>query len=258
VEIEQTSESLNSERAPASQTGFEKEINRLTAKDKLIIALDVESPTKALNLVRELQNVAGMFKVGSQLFTATGPQIVRDIIALNAKVFLDLKFHDIPHQVAGAARSAAELGVSLFTIHASGGSEMMEAAVRGMGGEGVLAVTMLTSLSQFDLETIGVPALASDHVVSLASLAADSKTEGVVCSPEEIRRVKDKEPSLLVFTPGVRPVSSDVDDQRRVATPERARADGADFLVIGRPITRAPDPAAAARDIATAIGLFER
>src|SRR5918995_3765416 len=104
----------------------------LTAKDKLIIALDVDTPTKALNLVRELHTVAGMFKVGSQLFTSAGPQIVRDIIALDAKVFLDLKFHDIPHQVAGAARSAAELGVSLFTIYASGGSEMMRRAAESV------------------------------------------------------------------------------------------------------------------------------
>src|SRR5918995_219459 len=124
----------------------------LTAKDKLIIALDVDTPTKALNLLRELNSVAGMFKVGSQLFTSTGPQIVRDIIALNAKVFLDLKFHDIPHQVAGAARSAAELGVSLFTVHASGGSEMMRRAVesvedvaqRGGVRSKVLAIIVLT------------------------------------------------------------------------------------------------------------------
>ncbi|HKG80899.1 MAG TPA: orotidine-5'-phosphate decarboxylase, partial [Pyrinomonadaceae bacterium] len=118
----------------------------MPAKDKLVIALDVETPTKALDLVRQLHNVAGMFKVGSQLFTSAGPQIVRDIIALDAKVFLDLKFHDIPHQVAGAARAAAELGVSLFTVHASGGSEMMRRAVDAVSETGetkVLAITVL-------------------------------------------------------------------------------------------------------------------
>src|SRR3982751_4321014 len=123
----------------------------MPAKDKLIIALDVETPTKALDLVKQLHSVAGMFKVGSQLFTAAGPQIVRDILAHDSKVFLDLKFHDIPHQIAGAARSAAELGVSLFTIHASGGSEMMRRAVEAVAKIGnnqtkVLAITVLTSI----------------------------------------------------------------------------------------------------------------
>src|SRR5215210_9245922 len=128
-------------------------------KDKLIIALDVETPTRALDLVRKLHSVAGMFKVGSQLFTSAGPQIVRDIIALDAKVFLDLKFHDIPHQVAGAARAAAELGVSLFTVHASGGSEMMRRAVDAvseMGETKVLAITVLTSIDATILSQIGV------------------------------------------------------------------------------------------------------
>src|ERR1051326_6644386 len=130
--------------------------------EKLIIALDVETPTKALDLVKQLHSVAGMFKVGSQLFTAAGPQIVRDILAHDSKVFLDLKFHDIPHQIAGAARSAAELGVSLFTIHASGGSEMMQRAVDAVaqvGNEGltkVLAISVLTSMDAATLSQIGV------------------------------------------------------------------------------------------------------
>ena len=231
----------------------------MTAKDKLIIALDVESPTKALNLVRELHNVAGMFKVGSQLFTATGPQIVRDIIALNAKVFLDLKFHDIPHQVAGAARSAAELGVSLFTIHASGGSEMMRRAVESVeevaakGGvrSKVLAISVLTSIDATILSQIGVTSSPEESVLGLVRLAESAGVDGVVASPNEIKTIRSTVPSsnFLVVTPGIRPATSESEDQKRVATPAAAIAAGASYLVVGRPITGAPDPLTAAHEI---------
>ncbi len=204
---------------------------QLTAKDKLIIALDVETPAKALDLVRQLHSVAGMFKVGSQLFTSAGPQIVRDIIALDSKVFLDLKFHDIPHQVAGAARSAAELGVSLFTIHASGGSEMMHRAVesvaevaRTKGGvrSKVLAISVLTSIDATILSQIGVTSTPEESVLRLVRLAESSGVDGVVASPQEIETIRQAvpNPEFLVVTPGIRPATTNRqrEDQKRVAT----------------------------------------
>ena len=237
----------------------QERIVNLPVKDNLIIALDVESRTRALDLVRELHTVAGMFKVGSQLFTSTGPQIVRDIIAKNAKVFLDLKFHDIPHQVAGAARSAAELGVSLFTIHASGGSEMMRRAVesvedvaqRGGVRSRVLAISVLTSIDATILSQIGITSTPEESVLRLVRLAESSGVDGVVASPNEIKTIRSAVPSskFLVVTPGIRPASSESEDQKRVATPGAAIAAGASYLVVGRPITGAPDPLAAAHQI---------
>ena len=231
----------------------------MAAKDKLIIALDVESPTKALDLVRQLHGVAGMFKVGSQLFTSSGPQIVRDILALDSKVFLDLKFHDIPHQVAGAARSAAELGVSLFTVHASGGNEMMRRAVesvdevaqRGGVRSKVLAISVLTSIDATILSQIGITSSPEESVLRLVKLAESSGVDGVVASPQEIRTIRNAitTPEFLVVTPGIRPATSETGDQKRVATPAAAIAAGASYLVVGRPITGAPDPLAAAHQI---------
>ena len=227
----------------------------MPAKDKLIVALDVETPIKALDLVKELRSVAGMFKVGSQLFTAAGPQIVRDIIALDAKVFLDLKFHDIPHQVAGAARSAAELGVSLFTIHASGGSEMMQRAVDAVAEVGkqtaVLAITVLTSIDANILAQIGVSSTPAESVLRLVKLAESAGVDGVVASPQEIEGIRGviPNPNFLVVTPGIRPAQNDSADQKRVATPATAITTGASYLVVGRPITGATDPVAAAEQI---------
>jgi len=232
----------------------------LTSKDKLIVALDVDTPAKALDLVQRLHNVAGMFKVGSQLFTAAGPQIVRDIIALNSKVFLDLKFHDIPHQIAGAARSAAELGVSLFTIHASGGSEMMRRAAESVAEVSqqtgvrsrVLAITVLTSMDATTLSDIGVSSTPSESVMRLVKLAEAAGVDGVVASPQEIETIRStvSNPNFLVVTPGIRPAATANEDQKRVATPASAIAAGASYLVVGRPITGAPDPLAAAEQIA--------
>jgi orotidine-5'-phosphate decarboxylase len=226
---------------------------------KLIIALDVETPTKALDLVKQLHSVAGMFKVGSQLFTAAGPQIVRDIIAHDSKVFLDLKFHDIPHQVAGAARSAAELGASLFTIHASGGTEMMKRAVASVNEvaaktglrSNVLAISVLTSIDQTVLSQIGVTSTPSESVLRLVKLAEASGVDGVVTSPQEIETIRRNvsNPEFLVVTPGIRPTTNEPGDQKRVATPAAAIAAGASYLVVGRPITGAPDPLAAAHQI---------
>ena len=223
----------------------------MTAKDKLIIALDVDTPTKALDLVKQLHSVAGMFKVGSQLFTSAGPQIVRDIIALGSKVFLDLKFHDIPHQVAGAARAAAELGVSLFTIHASGGSEMMHRAVEAAGDSKVLAITVLTSIDENILSQIGVNSSLRDSVLRLTSLAKAAGVDGIVASPREIETIRNAvpNPDFLIVTPGIRPSNSESEDQKRVATPAVAIAAGASYLVVGRPITGASNPPEAANEV---------
>ncbi len=227
----------------------------MSLKEKLIIALDVETPSAALELVRQLHSVAGMFKVGSQLFTSAGPQIVRDIIALDSKVFLDLKFHDIPHQVAGAARAAAELGVSLFTVHASGGTEMLSRAVEAAAGHSkVLAISVLTSIDAAILSQIGVTSSPEDSVLRLVKLAEASGVDGVVASPREIKTIRSEisRREFLVVTPGIRPAtnaSNTNEDQKRVATPAAAIADGASYLVVGRPITGAPDPVQAAEEI---------
>jgi orotidine-5'-phosphate decarboxylase len=231
--------------------------------DQLIVALDVDTPTQALSLAKELRSVAGMFKIGSQLFTLAGPQIVKDIVGSGAKVFLDLKFHDIPYQVTRAARAAAQLGVSMFTIHASGGTEMMRRAVEavtevatvaGTARPAVLAVTVLTSMDANTLAQIGVNSSPEDSVLRLAKLAEQSGVDGFVASPHEAERIRATiaKRSLLIVTPGIRPVdkNASADDQRRVSTPAAALAAGADYLVVGRPITAAADPVAAARDIA--------
>lgn len=243
--------------------------NNLTIKDQLIVALDVETPTKAMDLVRELRGVAGMFKVGSQLFTAAGPQIVRDILALDTKVFLDLKFHDIPHQVAGAARSAAELGVSLFTIHASGGAEMMRRAVesvsevaeqnRGVRSR-ILAISVLTSIEATILAQIGINSTPDEQVLRLVRLAETAGVDGVVASPKEIESIRQtvQNPEFLIVTPGIRPETNANEDQKRVANPAAAITAGASYLVVGRPITGAADPVAAAHEIVANMERRER
>lgn len=231
----------------------------MPVKDKLIVALDVKTPDQALALVNQLRGVAGMFKVGSQLFTAAGPQIVRDIIARDSKVFLDLKFHDIPHQVAGAARATAELGVSLFTIHASGGAEMIRRAVDAVAEVGdktgtrpaVLAISVLTSMDATTLAQIGVSSGTTESVLRLVKLAEDAGVDGVVASPQEIETIRSAvtNPKFLVVTPGIRPAQNESKDQKRVATPAAAISAGASYIVVGRPITGAPDPVAAAHQI---------
>lgn len=229
--------------------------------DKLIVALDVDTPSQALGLVKQLRDVAGMFKIGSTLFTLAGPQIVKDVVASGAKVFLDLKFHDIPHQVAGSARSAAQLGVSLFTLHASGGAEMMQRAVEavaevaereGTPRPAVLAVSVLTSMDAASLSQIGINSSPEETVLRLVKLAEQSGVDGVVASPQEAARIRTSvgKRDFLIVTPGIRPAGKDAGDQRRVSTPEAALNAGADYLVVGRPITAAADPVAAAREIA--------
>jgi orotidine-5'-phosphate decarboxylase len=231
----------------------------MQVKEKLIVALDVDTADRARELVNELRDVAGMFKIGSTLFTAVGPSIVKEIVGSGSRVFLDLKFHDIPHQVAGAARSAAELGVSLFTVHASGGSEMMKGAAdavvevverNGTPKAQVLAISVLTSVDAAILSEIGVSGSPAESVTRLVKLAAASQVDGVVTSPQEVTNIRANvtKPGFLVVTPGIRPAET-TDDQRRVATPAAALAAGADYLVVGRPITGALDPVAAARQI---------
>ncbi len=231
--------------------------------DKLIVALDLDIPAEALSLVQQLRGVAGMFKIGSQLFTLAGPQIVKDVVASGAKVFLDLKFHDIPNTVACAARSAAQLGVSMFTVHASGGSEMMQRAVEavsqvaerdGTSRAKVLAVSVLTSMDANTLAQIGVNSSPEESVQRLVKLAAEAGVDGVVASPQEVEQIRSTitNPDFLIVTPGIRPTVKDAaaDDQRRVATPAAALRAGASYLVVGRPIMTAADPVAAAREIA--------
>jgi len=233
--------------------------NQISAKDRLIVALDVPDRDSAMPLVEELSGLVGMFKIGSQLFTAEGPDLVREIVRGGEKVFLDLKFHDIPNTVAGAVESAARLGVSILNVHTLGGSEMMRAAAHAVGDRGllwitrpaVLGVTVLTSMDKADLADVGIPSDLSAEVVRLATLAQDSGLDGIVASPHEIRLIREciTAERFIILTPGIRPAWSSKGDQKRIATPADAIRDGADFLVIGRAITDSDNPRAAAERI---------
>jgi orotidine-5'-phosphate decarboxylase len=228
-------------------------------KDRLVVALDVEDRASALGLVEQLSGMVGMFKVGSQLFTAEGPQLVREIVTAGERVFLDLKFHDIPNTVAGAVEAAARLGVSILNVHTLGGSEMMRAAAHAVGDRGlmwitrpaVLGVTVLTSMDKADLDDIGVKSDVARQVVRLAALARDSGLDGIVASPHEIRLIREEIAAerFIILTPGIRPAWSARGDQKRIATPADALGDGADLIVIGRAITEHPEPRAAAERI---------
>jgi orotidine-5'-phosphate decarboxylase len=221
-------------------------------RERLIVALDVPREADAAHLVDALAGKVGMFKVGSQLFTAAGPDFVRLLTTRGEKVFLDVKYHDIPHTVANAVSAASVLGVSLMTIHALGGQAMMEAAVgaRPAIGARLLAVTILTSHDAASLGTIGLPADVSPNVQRLARLAQAAKVDGVVASPHEVSLIREAcGPDFLVVTPGIRPSGARLGDQARAATPAAALAAGADYLVVGRPITEAKDCAAAAEAI---------
>jgi orotidine-5'-phosphate decarboxylase len=230
----------------------------LAAKDRLIVALDVDNLKRARELVSALRDLTGMFKVGLQLFTALGPNIVREIVEGGGRVFLDLKFHDIPNTVAGAAAEATRLGVSLFNVHAAGGAEMMRRAVdataevamrEGIQRPRVLAVTALTSTNEHVLSDTGVTGTVEDTVIRLARLAEASTLDGVVASPREVRLIRAAvlQSEFLVVTPGVRPAGASLFDQKRVMTPAEAVQAGADYLVIGRPIIEASDPRQAAQ-----------
>lgn len=231
----------------------------INARDKLIVALDVDSAERASDLFETLRDVVGMFKIGSQLFTAAGPEVVRRIVAKGGRVFLDLKFHDIPNTVAAAGMEATRLGVSIFNVHASGGAEMMKraaaavdevAAREGLLRPKLIAVTLLTSIDQNSLAQIGLPNEPQSVVRRWAQMAADSGLDGVVASPQEIDVIRQavNQRDFLIVTPGIRSGKAD-DDQRRVLTAAEAIRAGADYLVVGRPILNAKDPAAAAREI---------
>ena len=216
----------------------------------LIVALDFSSYDEVLKLVDLLDPTQCRVKVGKELFTRCGPEVVRGLTGRGFEVFLDLKFHDIPNTVAGACRAAADLGCWMVNVHASGGRAMLEAAREAIGSGNdaphLIAVTVLTSVDGPALNEIGVAASPEEQVLRLAALAQESELDGVVCSPLELtglRRQVGKE--FFLVTPGVRPVGAERADQRRVATPQAALGDGASYLVIGRPITAADDPGAA-------------
>lgn len=226
-------------------------------KERLVIALDVSTKERALQLVDALAPHVGMFKIGSQLFTACGPQLVRDVVERGGRVFLDLKFHDIPNTVASAVVEAARLGVSICNVHALGGLEMMrslrsrldEAVERdGLIRPRVLAVTVLTSHDQKSLERLGIRESIAQLVVRLARLTAEAGLDGVVASAHEIDLIRNAIPDpFIILTPGLRPEWAAVGDQKRVMTPREALQAGADYLVIGRPIIEHPDPQEAAQ-----------
>lgn len=227
---------------------------------RLIVALDTSDGRQALRLVDDLHPVVGTFKVGLQLFTAQGPEIVREIARRDVRIFLDLKFHDIPNTVAGAVYSAGSLpGVTLMTLHAGGGSRMMAAAAEARNRMGdkapaLLGVTVLTSMAANDLSEVSVEATPAAQVRRLALLARSAGLDGLVCSPLEVEDLRGALGSeALLVTPGIRPAGADSGDQRRVATPDAALAAGASHLVIGRPITAADDPLDAARRIADSL-----
>jgi orotidine-5'-phosphate decarboxylase len=224
------------------------------ARERLIVAVDVANGDKARALVQGLGETVTFYKVGKELFTAEGPEIVRDLVASGKRVFLDLKFHDIPNTVAGAVRTAASLGVSLLTVHASGGFKMLkaaaEAAAQSSAKPMVLAVTVLTSLSSADLEEIGVCGDVDAQVLRLAQLAINAGCGGVVASAQEASRLRQSlGTGFTLVTPGIRPSGGVAGDQARVVTPEDAIRAGANYLVVGRPITASDDPQAAARAI---------
>ncbi len=232
----------------------------------LVVALDVETGEQALALVEKLRGLAGMFKVGKQLFTAEGPSIVRRIRELGEQVFLDLKFHDIPNTVAKAGIEATRLGVRMFNLHALGGRQMMagtvaavkEAAERwGVKPPIILGVTVLTSHNEETLAEVGISRSVKDEVISLATLCDAAGMDGVVASGLEIAPIRTaiKREGFVILIGGVRPAGSAHDDQSRVLTPGEAMRAGASYLVVGRPITAAPDPVAAAQKIIEEIEL---
>lgn len=213
-------------------------------KSKIFVALDVENKEKALEIVSDLRGLGACFKIGKQLFTSTGPELVREIVAMGEDVFLDLKYHDIPNTVAKAGAAAAQLGVKIFNVHASGGRKMMEAVREEMNKLTnpplVLAVTILTSLGEEDIREVGFDRTIPEQIAKLAKLAKDSGMDGVVASPLEIELIRETcGRDFKILTPGIRPAFAAVNDQKRIATPAEALRKGADYLVIGRPITAA-------------------
>ena len=224
------------------------------SRERLIVALDVPTAAAAHKIVAAVGDSARIYKVGMQLYTAEGPQIVRDLVASGRQVFLDLKYHDIPNSVASAVKEAAKLGVRMLSVHASGGGKMLRAAVEAARNTNpstmVLGVTVLTSLDNRDLEHAGVRGNVGDQVSRLAALALSNRCAGVIASAQEAAALRvELGDDFLIVTPGVRPAGAGQDDQARIVTPSEAIAAGASYIVVGRPITEAADPATEAREI---------
>lgn len=229
----------------------------------IILALDVPTETEANKLIEKVGNKVGAYKIGSELFTKCGPEIVNNVRSTGANVFLDLKFYDIPNTVSKAVAAAAALDIQMLTIHISGGRQMMEYALQASKESAinvpplVLGVTILTSFNQTQLGETGLNLKIDEQVLLLAKLAVDSGLKGLVCSPLEIETLRKNIPEdVKLVTPGIRPPSASSDDQKRIMTPVEALELGADYLVIGRPIYAAPNPAEAADAIYKSIKGF--
>ena len=228
-----------------------------TERAPIAVALDLPDLDSAANLASQVRDSVACLKIGLEAYLrdgATGVEVIREAAGPDVELFLDLKLHDIPNTVAGAARSVSPLRPSLLTVHAAGGPKMIEAAVKALPDTQITAVTILTSLNAADLAAVGMQGDSLEAVVRLARLAVDAGACALVCSPLEVSAVRGAVgPAIRLVTPGVRPVGYAIGDQQRVATPQQALADGADLLVIGRPITAASQPAAAARALAVEI-----
>jgi len=223
-------------------------------RERLIVALDVPNARRAQELVGALGECAGFFKVGLQLYSAEGPRVVQDLVSSGRKVFLDLKFHDIPSTVVEAVKVAAGLGLAMLSVHAGGGEKMLRAATQAAGSSPhppmIVAVTVLTSLTDADLEQIGVSGRTLEQTLRLASLARAAGCGGMVVSPQEIKELRARlGTGFVIVAPGVRPTGFPLGDQMRTMTPREAIAAGANHIVVGRPITQAKDPRAAANSI---------
>lgn len=228
-------------------------------ENKVIVALDYETRKEAMQLVDQLDPSLCRLKVGKEMFTTLGTEFVKELQNRHFDVFLDLKFHDIPNTVARAVRSAADLGVWMVDMHASGGLRMMEAAKKilepyGKDAPILIAITVLTSMEEADLLQIGVNTSPEEHVIRLARLSQRAGLDGVVCSPQEVEILRQRcGADFKLITPGIRPEGSQLGDQRRVMTPREAIEAGSDYLVIGRPITQAADPIAVLKQINASI-----
>ncbi|MEW6616227.1 MAG: orotidine-5'-phosphate decarboxylase [Thermodesulfobacteriota bacterium] len=235
-------------------------------KNRIIIALDVDNLQDAKRLVEQLRDYAGVFKVGKQLYTNTGPEVLEIIHKNEGEVFLDLKFHDIPNTVAKAGQEAVKLKVFMYNLHALGGFDMMRMAVDFTKAKAmelnipkpiVLAVTLLTSLNEKDLREVGIDYSVDEEVLRLAKLSKKAGVDGVVASPREVRIIRENlNEDFLIVTPGIRPNPEIIDDQKRIMTPKEAILAGSDFIVIGRPIIEAADPVESAKGILEDIKLL--